>query len=103
MMFVFDVEKRQQNTMETEQECAVNKLIREIDSMRQREQITIQQMEAEQDRLAVLFSQKLACLRKEREDLVNSMESENEAVVNKMLQQQQAASTTAPTTSTSTS
>lgn len=71
--------------METEQECAVNKLIREIDSIREREQQTIQQMEAEQDRLAVLFTQRISCMRKEREELVNSMESESEAVVNKML------------------
>lgn len=80
------LETGQQNSMETEEECAVNKLMREIEELRAREQTTIQQMEAEEDRLAVSFAKHIESMRKEREVIVNSMESESEAVVNRMLQ-----------------
>ena len=64
----------------------MNKLMREIEELRAREQTTIQQMEAEEDRLAVSFARHIESMRKEREAIVNSMESESEAVVNRMLQ-----------------
>ena len=76
---------KQETAIESGQ-CTVRKLLREISDIRAREQLMIQEMEAEEDRMAVSFTRQVESMRREREAIVNSMESESEAVVNRILQ-----------------
>eukprot|EP00210_Caulerpa_lentillifera_P008033 g7670.t1 len=76
-----------QVTIEQEEECISNKLLKRLEQLKKEKQILANEVEQEEEFLTNTLQKKLEKLNQEKIDLENQLESEQEYIVNKLQKQ----------------